>query len=117
MEARVNTHLSDIIEWPEIEILNQLIPYKLSDKEMEKQLAVQVKYFSCGGIIIGICISHRISDGSTLISFIKGWAALPTGKAIWCGVPKLYYILFLSTASPSIGTDMEVCYCSKRLYF
>ncbi|RZC01762.1 Salutaridinol 7-O-acetyltransferase [Glycine soja] len=35
--------------------------------------SIQVNIFECGGIAIGICISHRILDGAALSTFIKGW--------------------------------------------
>lgn len=37
-------------------------------------LRVQVNVFNCGGLIIGINISHILADGFTLGSFVKEWA-------------------------------------------
>lgn len=39
----------------------------------------QITSFNCGGITIGLCISHRIADASTLSSFVKHWAATALG--------------------------------------
>ncbi|KAA8542166.1 hypothetical protein F0562_023318 [Nyssa sinensis] len=82
VEARVDGELSDIITQPEIEILNLFLPYKLNDSElsMEEQLGIQVNLLNCGGIVLGICISHRIADAHTLSIFIKGWAATMRGE-------------------------------------
>ena len=41
--------------------------------------AVQVNYFTCGGIAIGACISHKIADGISFIMFMKSWAATARG--------------------------------------
>ncbi|KAL2515374.1 HXXXD-type acyl-transferase family protein [Forsythia ovata] len=83
LEAKVDGKISDIIECPEVEVLDKLIPYKSKGNitNAEEQLAIQVSLFSCGGISIGICISHRIADGSTLCSFIKGWASVACTKS------------------------------------
>lgn len=40
---------------------------------------IQVNVFKCGGIAIGICITHNVADGSILSSFIKAWAAITRG--------------------------------------
>nr|POF03626.1 vinorine synthase [Quercus suber] len=40
------------------------------------QLAVQVNIFYCGGIAIGLCASHKITDGATLSAFLNTWAAI-----------------------------------------
>lgn len=79
LEARVDSRLSDIIEFPQVTVLNQLIPYNLSDACMlkaEEQLAIQVNLFKCGGIVLGTCISHKIADACTLSNFINSWAAI-----------------------------------------
>ncbi|KAF3950894.1 hypothetical protein CMV_023406 [Castanea mollissima] len=43
------------------------------------QLAVQVNIFDCGGIGIGLCSSHKITDGATLNAFLNTWAAIAGG--------------------------------------
>ncbi|KAK4342436.1 hypothetical protein RND71_038252 [Anisodus tanguticus] len=37
-------------------------------------ILVQVTFFECGGMTIGICASHKITDAPTLNTFINGWA-------------------------------------------
>ncbi|CAA3019325.1 vinorine synthase-like [Olea europaea subsp. europaea] len=82
LEAKVDGKISDIIEFPEVEFLDKLIPYqsKGSITNAVELIAIQVSLFSCGGISIGICISHRIADGWTLCSFIKGWSSMACAK-------------------------------------
>ncbi|KAI5332703.1 hypothetical protein L3X38_022832 [Prunus dulcis] len=41
---------------------------------------VQVNFFGCGGIAIGVCISHKVSDSSTISKFISSWAAIALGS-------------------------------------
>lgn len=72
-----NYRLSDLIEFPDVSVLDELIPCKSSGNvspDTEELLVVQVSFFSCGGIALGICQSHRIADGFSLCTFIKAWA-------------------------------------------
>ncbi|KAJ8762294.1 hypothetical protein K2173_007451 [Erythroxylum novogranatense] len=36
--------------------------------------------FDCGGIAIGVCISHKILDGAALCTFLKAWTAVAHGS-------------------------------------
>ncbi|KAL2459583.1 HXXXD-type acyl-transferase family protein [Forsythia ovata] len=42
-------------------------------------LAVQINFFSCGGTAIGMCLSHKIADGTSLVTFINAWASTCRG--------------------------------------
>ncbi|PIN07965.1 Vinorine synthase [Handroanthus impetiginosus] len=80
VETIANGSLSDIIGSLESLVLDNLVPFKSngyvsSDGE---PLAVQTILFQCGGISIGICISHQIADDCTLSSFIKYWSGMAT---------------------------------------
>ncbi|OVA16382.1 Transferase [Macleaya cordata] len=88
VEARVTTNnnvrLSDVIENPDIhQLVDQFLPcepagFKISSKPL---LAVQVNLFDCGGMVIGLLIYHTLADASSLITFIKDWAAIARGGA------------------------------------
>ncbi|XP_059657304.1 stemmadenine O-acetyltransferase-like [Cornus florida] len=82
LEARVYAKLSDIIELPEAEVLNQLVPYTKNGSVVirDVQLGVQVNLLDCGSIAIGVCISHRIADGHSFVMFINTWAAMARGE-------------------------------------
>ncbi|WMV12612.1 hypothetical protein MTR67_005997 [Solanum verrucosum] len=54
-----------------IELLNDFLPTDLPSSLL---LRVQVNIFNCGGLVIGINISHILADGFTLGSFVKEWA-------------------------------------------
>ncbi|CAK7327406.1 unnamed protein product [Dovyalis caffra] len=77
IEARIRCILSDILKTPDTKVLDQLLPVAISDAAMarDSQLLVQVNFFDCGGVAIGVCLSHKIADAATLTSFIKCWAA------------------------------------------
>ncbi|KAG2683240.1 hypothetical protein I3760_10G023900 [Carya illinoinensis] len=78
-EARVRCRMFDFFQHPETESLNQFLPCHPFRKEPNPaeaaQFAVQVNIFDCGGIAIGLCMSHKIMDGATASAFLNSWAA------------------------------------------
>lgn len=57
--------------------MNQFLPlepYDILDPK-SNLLAVQINYFQCGGIAIGVCMSHKIADGLSFVTFMNSWAA------------------------------------------
>ncbi|KAL9377438.1 hypothetical protein Peur_028773 [Populus x canadensis] len=83
IEAHVTCNMSVILQQPDIHQLEQLLPCKpdenLDELSTRVMLAVQVNYFDCGGIAVSVSISHRVADGSSLVSFVKCWAAISCG--------------------------------------
>lgn len=80
-EARVSCLLSDILKEPDHEVLKQLLPINCEAFEEGRGcvLNVQANCFKCGGIGIGICLSHKIADAATLNTFIRSWATTASG--------------------------------------
>ena len=56
------------------EALNLFVPG--DNQELNSALAVQITFFECGGMAVGASMSHKVGDFSTLITFIKDWAAM-----------------------------------------
>ncbi|KAL0464129.1 UNVERIFIED_CONTAM: Tabersonine-19-hydroxy-O-acetyltransferase [Sesamum latifolium] len=81
IEANADGNISDIVRRPDSRTLDNLIPFRNNGcvSSAEELLAIQATLFSCGGISVGICISHSIADFCTLSSFIKCWAATTCG--------------------------------------
>ncbi|CAK9172568.1 unnamed protein product [Ilex paraguariensis] len=83
IEAQVHSQLSKVIEKPNMEELKQYLPVEpySSGIGMVRKilLAIQINFFECGGMAIGVCMSHQIADGSSLVSFINSWAAISRG--------------------------------------
>ncbi|EXB82420.1 Deacetylvindoline O-acetyltransferase [Morus notabilis] len=75
--AKVKQDLSSLLHNPKAEILHLLFPDNLQwrNTDVSFLLAVQVNYFDCGGLAIGVCMSHKLSDAATLVSFINCWAS------------------------------------------
>lgn len=84
VEARVNCPLLDILRRPEADDLDQFLPKEYHVPELasslESQVAVQINIFSCGGMAIGTCISHKLVDGITHTSLINLWASMARGS-------------------------------------
>ncbi|XP_028806379.1 vinorine synthase-like [Neltuma alba] len=90
LKARVPSKLSDFLKGNTNEQLNEikgflpLDPYKpkLDDDDEDRLImAVQVTEFCCGGIAIGLCISHKVCDATSVASFLKAWSQRAMGEA------------------------------------
>ncbi|KAJ7966963.1 vinorine synthase-like [Quillaja saponaria] len=55
---------------------------------------LQINIFNCGGVAIGICISHKILDGAALSLFLKGWA----GTARGCSAEEVVFPNFIASS-------------------
>ncbi|XP_062112602.1 stemmadenine O-acetyltransferase-like [Humulus lupulus] len=79
-EARVlKRQLSDILKNPVLVELNDLLPFPL-DEYAQLPFGVQLNIFPCGGIAIGVCISHRIADALSSLEFTKSWMTISRGE-------------------------------------
>ncbi|KAL8048433.1 hypothetical protein ABFX02_07G065400 [Erythranthe guttata] len=59
------------------EQLNCLLPVDVAavDEPWDPLLAVQINRFvECGSVAIGICISHRVFDSTSVATFVSAWA-------------------------------------------
>ncbi|XVF85153.1 hypothetical protein PTKIN_Ptkin17bG0095700 [Pterospermum kingtungense] len=123
IEARVNCLLQDIFKQPNVELQKKLIPIQMESGEAAtgRVLLVKVNFFECGGIAIGICISHKIADMFTLSIFVKSWAAMAQDSS-QVVLPELLSLssLFPPMDLPSEATEMEVNgekFPTRRLVF
>ena len=80
MEARIPTTLTEILECPQVKVLRQFFPIdphkseaNFTNNEEPVLMAVQVSELSCGAVGLGVCISHKIADGTTVASFLNAW--------------------------------------------
>nr|GEZ00197.1 vinorine synthase-like [Tanacetum cinerariifolium] len=76
--ASVESNILDMIKSPISEELNQLMMVEPS--YVDEQLAIQVNLFECGGVAIGVSISHRIGDACSISSFVSQWFAMIKGS-------------------------------------
>ncbi|KAK7292710.1 hypothetical protein RJT34_15562 [Clitoria ternatea] len=71
-----NCTLSEFLAHPVLTLLHKFLPIPNSETHVTN---IQVTIFECGGIAIGMCISHRILDGAALCTFLKGWTERARG--------------------------------------
>nr|POE52842.1 vinorine synthase [Quercus suber] len=75
-EAQAKCQLSHIIADSNPKELKKLLPCEPDDATHYVTLAIQVNFFTCGGIAIGVCISHKLADGLSSVMFMKAWASV-----------------------------------------
>ncbi|KAI3423062.1 uncharacterized protein J3R85_011354, partial [Psidium guajava] len=118
-EAIVKCRVSDVTENPDPTELRKLVPFAL-DAINETTLGVQFNRFDCGGIAVGICMSHKISDGLSAVTFVKMWAAVCRGEEIVAPPQFASAELFppknISGYEPSIGITSDNI-AAKRFIF
>nr|GMC49718.1 vinorine synthase-like [Ipomoea batatas] len=109
--ARVEGVIEEMIGSPEGKESEKLVPYGKGDgivAKTEELLGVQVSLFRCGGVAIGVCISHRVADVCSLCVFLQGWAACACGDEI-----KVSPVFNGSSLFPARGTPdfkpPEIC--------
>ncbi|XP_022135580.1 vinorine synthase-like [Momordica charantia] len=79
-EARVDCEISIVLEKPEIGVLHRLLPLVFTSRNgSEFLLSVQFSSFSCGGVAVAVCLSHKLADGASAAAFVKVWAAVARG--------------------------------------
>lgn len=88
MEAQFSGQLFDFLnERSKLkpELLNCLLPHEIGavDEVTDPILAVQVIICECGGFAVGMCISHRVVDASTISIFVDKWSSASRGENIY----------------------------------
>ncbi|KAL6350409.1 hypothetical protein AAG906_004360 [Vitis piasezkii] len=118
-EAQVKCQLSEFICNPDPMQLSKFVPHALDDI-VDIVLAIQVNIFKCGGIAIGVCISHKVADASSVVTFVNGWAAVARRDThMVCpqfGLANLFPPINLSGFNPSTGMTKEKI-LTKRFVF
>ncbi|GFZ02852.1 HXXXD-type acyl-transferase family protein [Actinidia rufa] len=82
LEARVNCPISEVLERPRNEMMKHFVPTQPTMELLVKAplLLVQANFFPCGGMALGICISHKIADAASYCEFVKAWAGTAFGS-------------------------------------
>ncbi|CAN6454446.1 unnamed protein product [Victoria cruziana] len=72
-ETTVAVKLDDFLPLESSPRLYALHPQAKGSNPM---LMVQLNRFSCGGLVIGICASHKVADGQGMSNFFLAWSRL-----------------------------------------
>lgn len=79
-EAGVNGKLAEFLKKPKIEqLVDEFLPWKsfppAANLPTTPLLGIQINTFDCGGMALGMSISHTFADGNTIFRrFITEWA-------------------------------------------
>ena len=77
-EARMHCHLQGFLNHPEFEALNLLAQGQIqcNNLDLSSTLIVQITFFDCGGMAIGVSMSHKVADISSMSAFLNDWATM-----------------------------------------
>lgn len=81
-EAQVcGAEIEQVLSDPVAKKLEKLLPrdnfFGLGPKVL---LSIQMNMFHCGGMAIGVCISHKVADMASLSLFLASWTAVARGN-------------------------------------
>ncbi|KAG6390149.1 hypothetical protein SASPL_151631 [Salvia splendens] len=79
IEGEADCDVSQFIADPNDKSLEKFLPQNKTKEFHNLFLAVRVTYFRCGGVGVGIVLSHKIVDGLSSLSFVNTWSALARG--------------------------------------
>lgn len=119
LETRVKGRLSDVIQDPDPAELQKFVPFAL-DAADDVSLGIQLNVLECGGIVIGLCLSHKLADALSMFMFMRTWAAICRGEANVVAPEFMASALFppreISGFNPSTGITTENI-ITKRFIF
>ncbi|XP_042023307.1 stemmadenine O-acetyltransferase-like [Salvia splendens] len=78
--AEADCDLSHVITNPNPNHMTEFLPFTLN-QSLDLCMAVQATFFRCGGVAVGLLISHKIADALSFFSFANSWAAAASGGA------------------------------------
>ncbi|KAF8378155.1 hypothetical protein HHK36_029492 [Tetracentron sinense] len=122
--AQVNGQLSEVLRQPNADGLKQFLPCEPCGTWVgsgtEVLLAIQVNFFDCGGMAMGVCISHKLADASSLANFVSSWSKIARGSSEFMEprfeLAPLFPWRDLSGFKPTIGIRKEKI-VTKRFVF
>ncbi|PIN14888.1 Vinorine synthase [Handroanthus impetiginosus] len=109
VEARVHAGLDQVIKEPRMQELQQFLAVDpLGQTDDNAILSVKINFFDCGGIAIGVCFSHKMTDCASFVAFINAWAARCREEAEVIQPTFDLPIRFPPTALATSGDSMSV---------
>lgn len=76
VEALVDCPMTDIFQNPDNFLLEKFISVDLNSIESSfKDVVIQANFFTCGGLTIGVSLSHKIAYAASLVTFLMAWTA------------------------------------------
>lgn len=76
VHVEVDKPLDIVIRDIDVSQLDKLLPFYGQEGFTKLLLAIKINVFTCGGLAIGVRMSHAISDAFSLVMFVKTWASM-----------------------------------------
>ncbi|GKV43495.1 hypothetical protein SLEP1_g50784 [Rubroshorea leprosula] len=89
VEAKANCNMSDILDCRDPADNNTFIPLELDGGD-ELPLMVQLTHLECGGLVLSVGMSHKVSDALSFFMFINSWASMARGNADIINIPPFH---------------------------
>lgn len=121
VEAEVKCQLVEFLHDPIPAEINKFLPFALDDVN-ELPLVVQTTFFTCGGIAVGLGMSHKVGDALSFFMFFNSWAAIARGDIRDIVTPRfdsatLFPPMNLTGFEPTTGILKENNIVAKRFLF
>ncbi|KAF7121324.1 hypothetical protein RHSIM_Rhsim13G0141900 [Rhododendron simsii] len=108
VEAPVDNNLSEFLSKPDVRLTQHFLPHDQSMDQMYPTgislVMIQVNFFKCGGMALGMYCCHRIIDGHTCITFVRAWAETAQGSGTEV-IPRFVPCNSLFPQNPSLPKD------------
>lgn len=75
VQVRINFPMSDILRTTKSEVADLVFPREVAAGSEDYLVVVQLSQFDCGGIGVGLCVSNKVADASTIVNFMVDWAS------------------------------------------
>ncbi|GFY89408.1 hypothetical protein Acr_06g0013480 [Actinidia rufa] len=85
LEAQVSGELASVVNGGgDPKFFRRFLPLGVGEVDETKTplVGVQVSVFKCGGLAVGVLLSHRIADAYTVATFMDAWAKVGRGASI-----------------------------------
>lgn len=84
VQASIDSSLSDFGDFCPTLALKQLVPKVIYTQDVSAYplLVLQVTFFRCGGVSLGVGMQHHVADGMSGLHFINTWANMARGEDI-----------------------------------
>eukprot|EP00249_Psilotum_nudum_P019409 c27240_g1_i1 orf=429-1781(-) len=81
VEAGIDALIQDFGDFAPTIALRQLVPAVSYTEDISSYplLVVQVTFFKCGGVALGVGMQHHVADGMSGLHFINSWADVARG--------------------------------------
>uniref|UniRef100_A0A7N0TAN0 BAHD acyltransferase n=1 Tax=Kalanchoe fedtschenkoi TaxID=63787 RepID=A0A7N0TAN0_KALFE len=109
LEAQVNCELSEVYGdggQLKMELLSKFVPAEIESEEAFTGclFLAQLSFFECGGVALGMSISHKIADGASLGALVTSWVVETVGM----DVPPVFPQFDVAEVFPSVDFSVTL---------